>query len=152
MAKSVIGDAIEDYAFIDVGSGMGKVALVWQQQLQLLRLRQSLILVELEESLMRIAESNMNHMFPDTDAQYLLSDILDVDFEQFNTKLILFLQNPFTPPVMIALVNHLASVDHVILLANPTLSGTIRDCGYVEIQRIESYHQLGRGAMFAPSS
>jgi len=151
LAKSKLQDEMDEYAFIDVGSGMGKVALVWQQELHRLKLEQPIILVELEESLLRMAERNMDRMFPGCETSYLLSDVLDVDFRQFNRKLILFLQNPFTPPVMIELASRLANLEHILLLANPTLSTTIQDCGYTEVQKTESYHQLGRGAIFVPS-
>ena len=150
LSRSLLRNQFAGSTFIDVGCGMGKVGLAWQKLLQRHNDDQRMLFIEFEEPLLHVAEANFARMFPRKTATFMATDVLEVDFHQISGKVIFFLQNPFTPKIMIDLAARIADLDHIILLANPTLSSTIMSCGYDEVTVVRSYHQLGRGAIFMP--
>lgn len=147
---ALLGDRFSYYTFVDVGCGKGKVLLCWMLEARKFRLPQSFIGVEYEPSLAQTATRNVQKMFPRSEARILTADVLDVPLVEIGRPLLLFLQNPFDELIMGALIDRVADVDHLILLANPTLSSYIESRGYSVVQRNDGYHQLDRSVILKP--
>lgn len=134
----------EHFTFIDLGSGKGR-ALLLASMLPF----KEIIGVEFCEELSRIAESNLNR-FPVDVTKCRNFKIVTMDAGEFEfpaVPLVVYLYNPFEPPVLTRVIENIAASfqEHprriIILLMNPCYSTLWISYGFLHnVKENQLYH------------
>jgi SAM-dependent methyltransferase len=128
-----------NYRFIDIGCGKGKVVLVARLQVFIDGDRSSYIGIDFDEKLIEIARDNSSHLFGDEGA-FLHADIIDFDFKQLNSSLILFLYNPFDQDVLEKFLLKLKELSVIIIYVNPVHRHLLIGQGYISRTQNSDWH------------
>lgn len=108
----------EDYVFLDLGCGKGKVCLLWR----LLELKNGrdvadIVGIDYYEPLVELARANHTRVFNDV-GNFVFSDVIDFDFAQFRKPLVVYAYNPFNARLIANVANRL-NPGSVFIYNNP---------------------------------
>jgi len=129
VANDILKDACQDYAFLDLGCGKGKAAIVWKQEGMKARIDQDIFGVDYYPPFIDIARSNFAKMFGD-EGNFTLGDVTKLDFADFGDRLIVYLCNPFDDFVVGVIARKLLSTRCIVIYNNPLHRKTLVDLGY----------------------
>jgi SAM-dependent methyltransferase len=127
------------YRFIDIGCGKGKVVLVARLQEFIDRNRSSYIGIDFDGQLIDTARNNSLHLFGD-EGEFLHAVILDFDFRQFKSALVLFLYNPFDQEVLSKFLLKLKDLSVIIIYVNPVHRDLLIRQGYISSKQSSGWH------------
>ena len=128
-----------NYRFIDIGCGKGKVILVARLQKFIDRSPSSYIGIDFDGKLIEIARDNSSRLFGDQ-GEFLHADIVDFDFRQWNSCLILFLYNPFDQEVLSKFLLKLKDLSVIIIYVNPVHRDLLIGRGYTSRTQHSDWH------------
>ena len=129
----------QNYTFIDVGCGKGKVTLMARKSGIIGVEQESYIGIDFEPNLISIARINSAEMFGD-EGTFLLEDVLKIDYEKFNGKLILFLYNPFDSLLMETFLKRVSALSPIIVYVNPVCRNSLIEQGYFTLTKRIGWH------------
>lgn len=128
-----------NYRFIDIGCGKGKVVLVARLHDFIGRNRSSYIGIDFDGKLIDTARDNSLHLFAD-EGEFLHADIVDFDFAQLNSSLVLFLYNPFDQDVLSKFLLKLKDLRVIIIYVNPVHRHLLIGHGYISRKHNSGWH------------
>lgn len=134
-------DRFEQFSFVDVGCGKGKVNLIWQQELDRRGLTQRNSGVDYYEPLVTIARNNWKIMFPDRPSDFRVGDAQTYDFRRHGTHLILYMFNPFSTMIMLPFIRNLKGWPTVLIYNVPNCDQIIRTCDFTVIDQRQGGNQ-----------
>jgi len=85
---------IENYLFIDIGCGKGKVCILWELLNQKKNIHQKIIGIDFYKPFIEIANNNYYKLFK-VEGEFIHLNIEHYDFSSTGKPLILYLYNPF---------------------------------------------------------
>jgi SAM-dependent methyltransferase len=151
VVKNYLGDDFHNYAFVDVGCGKGKALLLWQEQLDKLKLRSPVIGIEYYEPLAAIARRNYAKLFKKP-GNIIASDATQFDHRQFGDKLIIYMFHPFDDVIMRKLLGNLSGLKTVVIYNNPVHKDVLLDFRYSVIYRKTGWNLMQSTTIFASES
>ena len=134
-----LADRFEDYSFLDIGCGKGKVVLVWEQLLRQAGLRQPVAGIDYYQPLLDIAEANHRRLFDDA-GRFIRADATQVDYSAFGDKLIVYIFNPFGEVLMRQVLGRLKGVDVYLVYNNPAYPAAVTDSGFDAVAEWHGFH------------
>lgn len=137
--KGIIENQSEQYTFIDVGCGKGKVVLLARQLGIIGCDRASYVGIDFEPNLLTIARKNSTKMFGDQ-GTFLNCDALDFDYSIYSTNLIFFMYNPFDKPLIENFLSHVSERNPILVYVNPVNRDSLLDYGFESMIRREGWH------------
>ena len=136
---AIIDNESEQYSFIDVGCGKGKVVLLARKLGTISRDRSSYIGIDFEPNLVAIARENSAKMFGDQ-GTFLTCDALEFDYSIYGTNLIFFLYNPFDKPLIETFLAQISQHKPILVYVNPVNRDSIIEFGYQSIVKRKGWH------------
>ena len=109
---------LNDYIFMDVGSGKGKVLLVWSKLLEKYRLDMRLVGIEYSSYLCKICEANLSKFSLNNVITIQNQDVMDIDFEESTFKYIFFLYNPFNKFLLNKFIAKISKLNYILVYVN----------------------------------
>jgi hypothetical protein len=134
-------DSMQRYTFVDVGSGKGKVNLVWQQNLNRLAITQRNVGVDYYEPLNVIARNNWRQMFPNRPPEFYQGDAATYDFRRLGDKLIIYMFNPFSTMIMLPFLKNLKAWPTILIYTVPTGDVLIKGNGFQVLEQRQGQNQ-----------
>ena len=119
-ARTLLGNKFHQYTFIDVGCGKGKVNIIWQQLLDQHGITQRNVGIDYYQPLINIAKNNWKIVFPKTKSEFICGDAATHEFRRYGERLLIYMFNPFSTPVMIPFLRNLKNHPTVIIYNVPT--------------------------------
>jgi len=139
VSRQLLGKRFENFQFIDIGSGKGKVVLFWLELCRKKKVTQKILGIEYQKSLCEVANSNFISMFKkDPNELFVCADALDFDFTKLENEIIVFLSNPFDRQVLQRLVANLQSRRVLVIYSIPRYPETFTTNGFSLVNRIEN--------------
>lgn len=136
---SLIGDTRGAYKFVDIGCGKGKVALMARNLGIVGANPNSYIGIDFETTLVEIAKTNSTKMFGDK-GTFILSDVLNIDFSEFRSSLVVFLYNPFDEKIMRVFLKKISAFKPILVYVNPAHRNVILNHGFKSIKKNVGWH------------
>ncbi len=128
-------DEFKNFQLIDIGSGKGKVLIVWKKFLNKRNLNNKLFGIEYDMTLTDIAIKNLKKK-KYTDIEFYNNDFEDVPEEIFNSESIYYLYNPFGEKTIEIFLKKLSGKNYIIY-NNPIHLETFQNNNYEIL--IENY-------------
>ena len=142
----------KDYTFIDIGCGKGKVCLYWRLLNQKSWRRQERIVgIDYYRNFIETARKNSNIMFQD-DGNFCNADVTEYDFEQYGSRLIIYLFNPFGRNILDQTLERLPKNDTFIVYNNPIYSDNLENHGFRLVHKRTGWHPCLDTDIFTNSS
>lgn len=137
--NDMLGVAFENYTFIDVGCGKGKVTIIWESCCRSQGRRQEIYGLELLEDLIPIAQSNYMKIHGEP-GKFLVKDASDINPIEFGKKFILYLYNPFNENILERMIRKFSNYETVIVYNNPVHGDLLLSKGYEVIAGSNGFH------------
>lgn len=129
----------EDYVFMDIGCGKGKVCLTWQLLEEKHNNKKATIIgIDYYEPLIQIARKNHRRVFK-TDGNYSVADATSLDFRDTKKRLIAYLYNPFSESILKQVAENFPP-NTIVIYNNPIHSDTLVSCGCELIYEHSGWH------------
>lgn len=135
-----IGAQFEDYCFIDIGCGKGKVVLAWAMLLRRAQARQQLVGIEYDEPFVEAARRNQHIMGLHDDIVFIHEDATKIDYSRFGKKIIVYLYNPFYEKVLRQVIARLDALQPIIVYNNPVYEEALCEAGYERVFEKRGWH------------
>ena len=133
--RQFLGNEFRSFDFLDIGSGKGKVILVWQLLCKKKGLTQKIMGIEYSKTLVDISKANFASMFKrDPQESFVLGDFTDVDFANLSDNLIIYLNNPFDNLLIFKLIQKLESKKVFVIYCNPKHTSVFIDNNFLEVR------------------
>lgn len=137
--SKLLGADFENYTFIDIGCGKGKVGIVWNMCCDKQNKEQHIFGVDLLEELISIAKSNHKKVIG-TEGRYFTQDITEINPSKFGNKFILYLYNPFNDVILKKMLEKFSNFETLIVYNNPVYSDTLINNGYTKFFEHKGFH------------
>lgn len=135
IARQFLGNEFESFDFLDIGSGKGKVILVWQLLCKKSGLIQKIQGVEYSKNLVDISKANFALMFRrDPQESFVFGDFTDFDFTNLSDKLIIYLNNPFDGLLILNLIQKLKQKRVFVIYGNATHASVFKENNFLEVE------------------
>ena len=131
---------LSEYDFIDVGSGKGKTVLVWLQ-MQNVNKKISIYGVEYSKKLVEISKINIKKIKCKNKVKFLNIDVVDIDPQDFKSKILLYLYNPFDEIILRKLLDKFKNKQLVIIYNNPVHEYVMNEFNLEKIYSEQGWHQ-----------
>lgn len=118
-----------DFTFIDVGCGKGKVVLLWEQLLIKNRMRQRTIGIDYYQSFVNISKSNHQIIFKN-EGDFICADATQLRYSDFGDNLIVYLYNPFDDKILEKVIQKMTNREIFIIYNNPVHAHILSDNGF----------------------
>ena len=120
----------DDYVFLDLGCGKGKVCLLWRL-LERNNGREVADIVGLDyyEPLVEVARANHRTMFNEV-GNFVVSDVTYFDLTQFGKRMVVYAYNPFNAEIVANVANRL-NPGSLFIYSNP-VHGDVFNCSDFE--------------------
>lgn len=129
----------EDYVFMDIGCGKGKVCLTWQLLDEQHNGKKATITgIDYYEPLIHIARENHRKLFG-SDGDYLVADATSIDFTHSTKRLVAYLYNPFSESILKKVADNFPP-GTIVIYNNPIHSDTLVGCGCELIHEHSGWH------------
>lgn len=129
----------ENYTFIDIGCGKGKVNLTWLLELKKRQLNQFTLGIDYYYPLIKIARDNNRLLFK-SEGFFACCDITSLDLKLVSDKLILYLYNPFDEVILENLMQCVSAIDCLIVYVNPVHEKIIRKYNFNTIYKSSGFY------------
>lgn len=140
----------EDYVFMDIGCGKGKVCLTWQLLDEKNSNKKATIIgIDYYEPLIDIARKNHLRVFR-TEGNYSVADATSFDFKNTKKRLVAYLYNPFSESILKKVADNFPS-NTIVIYNNPVHSNTLTECGFEIIYEHSGWHQNTQTLIFIKS-
>ena len=106
------------YTFVDVGCGKGKVCILWKLLHTKHRLTCKIVGVDYYEPLLEISKNNYFKVFGEY-GKFIQGDASAFDFSIFGENVIYFLNNPFNEKIIVKFLEKLNNKKIIIIYNNP---------------------------------
>lgn len=118
-ARQALGGKFAHWQFVDIGSGKGKVVLVYAQRYGT-EARHPPIGIEYDAKLAAIANANIAKLgFDRVGAKVQVDDARNIRAHVDTEGLVLFLYNPFFGSLFHEFISELASIPHMLIYVDP---------------------------------
>lgn len=134
-----LGVDLNQYVFVDIGCGKGKVVLEWRNLLGQHGYQQRLIGIDYSSWLIKVAVENHRRMHG-VDGEFLEADASMFDYSQFGDRLIFYLFNPFDAEILGATIDAMASSDTFIIYSNPVCQHELLRRGFEIVYERWGFH------------
>ncbi len=142
LADQFLGSNMDNYSFIDMGCGKGRVLLIWEQLIQKHKRNISLSGIDLNPTLIEIAKNNHRKMF-NKEGDFSVQDVCNLSsVESMNENLIIYMFNPFGEPVIRKMLEQLTDKKVMIIYVNPLHPEPLLEYGYEEIYDQGGWHPI----------
>jgi len=148
VARRLLKDEFEDYTFVDIGCGKGKVVLVWQRALMDASFAAQAYGVDYYGPFIELARENHRKVFG-TNGNYACADATRLDFAEYGKKIIAYLYNPFDEVILAAVIERLSGIPSLIVYNNPVHAELFERYGYKMIYRKRGFHPNAHTAIFS---
>jgi SAM-dependent methyltransferase len=138
--NAMLGPEFQEYSFVDVGCGKGKVILCWESLLRQRGITQQLVGIDYYGPLIEVAKKNQRALGLREQDFFMQADAAEVAYERFGYKLIIYLYNPFDDSILRRVLQRLEKVDPVIVYNNPVHEHEICDAGYEVVWEKRGWH------------
>lgn len=136
IASKFLGDQFGNYDFLDLGSGKGKVVLVWTGLCKKSRNYGRVSGVEYSEVLSKIARKNYLRIFKSIpENTFVVEDVVHLDFSKFKRSLIIFCNNPFDDVVLKCALDNLRNSEVLLIYHNPIHTGCLLNNGWTIVHK-----------------
>jgi SAM-dependent methyltransferase len=135
----VIDKQSEQYTFIDVGCGKGKVVLLARKWEIMGCDTANYVGIDFEPNLLAIARNNSTKMFKD-EGTFIAGDALEIDYSHYGTNLVFFLYNPFDKPLIEKFLTIVSRHNPILVYVNPVNRDSILNYGYQSVFRRGDWH------------
>ncbi|MFZ6814675.1 methyltransferase domain-containing protein [Undibacterium sp. Rencai35W] len=129
IVKSLLATDFDDYSFVDIGCGKGKVVIVWKQECLREENQQAVYGIDFYQPLIAIAKKNYSKVFNE-EGIFLLRDATQTEFNEFGKKVIVYLYNPFDEIILKQVMERLRDHPSIIIYNNPVHAQVVIDSGY----------------------
>jgi SAM-dependent methyltransferase len=150
--RHMLGPEFEEYCFVDLGCGKGKVVLCWAIELRKRGLKQRLLGVEYYKPLIDVATWNQRVLGFTGDISFKHGDATEIDYSRIGQKIIIFLYNPFNEVIFENVLSRLDQVRPVIVYSNPVHADLACSLGYKVIWKKEDWHPNGNTLILSRSN
>jgi len=135
----LLGKDFESYDFLDIGSGKGKVVLLWCVLCNKKGIKQNIRGIEYSEDLVEISRANFVSMFkrPAGDI-FVCEDVTNLDFFELSDRLIIFLSNPFDETIMLKLMEKIEQKNVLVIYSIPRHADAWKKNNFLEVMKIEN--------------
>lgn len=117
--KNILNDNVDDFCFVDVGCGKGKVPIVWKELAVRHNHSFEICGIDYSYSLIKIAISNYTKLFKEKNV-FVCSDITKVDFNSFaKNKFVFYLYNPFDEKLLVKFLKKIKDLEVYIIYVYP---------------------------------
>jgi SAM-dependent methyltransferase len=137
--RNLLGEELDDWSFVDIGCGKGKVCLIWAEKTALTAYRGRIFGVDYLASLIAIAERNKARR-GNPPITFIRDDARNVDYAAMGERLIVFLFNPFDQALLAQVVARIAGTRHLIVYVNPRYQAFLQGTGYRLLWRRQGWH------------
>lgn len=136
LVRQSLGETFADWQFVDVGSGKGKVVLVYAKRYGA-QAKHAPIGIEYDPELAAIANANIAKLgLAQTDAAVHVDDARNLRAHSSAPGLVLFLYNPFFGSLFHEFIASLKDIPHVMIYVDPVEKDHLVANGY----KIEAEH------------
>jgi SAM-dependent methyltransferase len=137
--RKYLGRDFENYAFLDIGCGRGKVQIKWQQLLQRQGLKQAVYGLDYYDHLIDAAQQNHRKVFQ-REGTFFCADATEFDYRSLGNRLIVYLFNPFDDVILRAVLQRLEGHSVLVIYNNPEQEHVLRDGGYRLLAEKRGFH------------
>ncbi len=137
----------EDYVFLDLGCGKGKVCLLWKRlEPKNSGSGTSIIGLDYYEPLIETARENHRKMY-NSEGSFFVSDVTSFDFEHFQKPLIVYAYNPFGADTMASVASRLVP-GTLFIYSNPVHSKIFRRSEFETVFQHSGWHPTAQTTIF----
>lgn len=135
-AHQVLGNEFESFDFLDIGSGKGKVILVWHLLCKKSGCIQNIQGIEHSQILVDIAKANFVSMFKyHSNEIFTYGDFTNFDFGKLSDKLIIFLFNPFDDVLILKLIEKIKSKKVFVIYSAANYAKVFIENNFLEVKK-----------------
>jgi len=150
VVRKLLKDEFEDYVFVDIGCGKGKVVMVWQGEVDKAGLSPKVYGIDYYAPFVELARENHRKVFGNI-GNYENADATLLDFSSYGTKLIAYLYNPFDEIILAEVIGKIAEIPSMIVYNNPVHADLFARHGYeIAYQKI-GFHPNANTIIFSNS-
>lgn len=137
--QQLLGKEFESHDFLDLGSGKGKVVLLWHILCGKKKIKQSIRGIEYSEALVEISRANFESVFkrPAGDI-FVCEDVTNFDFSELREHIIVFLANPFDDLIIFKVIEKIKSKKVLVIYSTPTHVKVFKESGFSEVQKLKN--------------
>jgi SAM-dependent methyltransferase len=129
---------LQNFDFIDLGSGKGKATL-YARKSNLLGESDRYFGIDFEKSLVEIAKRNSIKMFGDP-GNFFAEDVVEVEWDKYSRKLLIYMYNPFDSIVLKQVLEKIKTKKVIIVYVNPVETPLLVENGYKILYSFKSWH------------
>jgi SAM-dependent methyltransferase len=145
-----LGEEFQNYQFIDVGCGKGKVALVWKRLAEKCRSKQPVTGIDYIPQFIDIAIRNQSIVFGrDKEPLFEVADATTYDYYKSRGKLIVYLYNPFDAIILEAVLRKIERSANIVVYNYPVHEDVLARNGYRKITSRIGFHPNAHTVIFA---
>jgi SAM-dependent methyltransferase len=145
-----LGPEFENYHFIDVGCGKGKVVLVWKMLVEKYGSKQAITGIDYIPQFIDIAIKNQSLIFGrESELLFEVADATAYDYSKSRSKLIVYLYNPFNEIIFEAVLRKIEHSDNIVVYNNPVHEDMLMKNGYRKIKSRMGFHPNAKTIIFA---
>jgi SAM-dependent methyltransferase len=141
------GVRLDEYTFVDIGCGKGKVVLEWARLLGKYGYERRVVGIDYSPELIEIARSNCEKLFGHA-GDFIIADATNVDYAAFGERLIIYLYNPFDDVMLGRALDKITTGDVWVIYNNPVHSVELLNRGFGLISERLGFHPNGRTSVF----
>lgn len=139
IARQILGERFGSFDFIDIGSGKGKVVLLWLELCRKSGLKQKVQGIDYSKDLVEIASANFASMFKKSpDEVFICGDASDLNPTKYTDELILYLFNPFDGVLIRKLIENLQFKRVLVIYTNQQHFNVFIENGFFEVKKLEN--------------
>ena len=127
----------DSYQLIDIGCGKGKVLCVWEKMFKWNNVE--LFGVEYNQELSKICLENLKKI-KSRRTSVKIMDALELDFDEFDNSMIIYLFNPFNQKILEPFLNKLKNKSVVAIYNNPIHDYIFRDNHFILKYKKNGWH------------
>lgn len=131
-----INEPLENFTFLDVGCGKGKVILVWDE---ILPAKVKIVGIDYNDYLLSVCRSNLRKRASTNRIQLVHSDITKINLDCYD-KLVLYLYNPFSKTILEQFLKSLKAIDLYVIYNNPIHDQVFETLGFTCLNRKSGWH------------
>lgn len=129
-------DNFKDFTLIDIGSGKGKVLILWKSFLEKNNLQNDIIGIEHNKFLLDISRKNLDNSHKVT---LMSGDLFEVNMQYSELKAIYYLYNPFSEKILDKLLN-IVNEKSYFIYNNPVFIESFLKNNYKIVAENKGFH------------
>ena len=142
--NQLLGRDFSNYAFLDIGSGKGKVVCQWQICLNQNNIKAPIYGIDFNEHLNNIAIKNYNKLFPKITHNLFCLDATLFEYDSLGDNIIIYLNNPLPADLLNLVLSKINNKDVILIYSNPVFSEIPFNLNYYLINQTNGFHPNSR--------